>query len=956
MSGATITASTSVILIDTATNQAPYIVYFPYNANIGRIITVRDNDGYASTGNTIVLSTLSGAYFPNKQSIITINQPYGFITFSVQADGYYSILNTFAFPTGSDSAYVYNLNTNILGIQDKTTNIFNTITTSTGTLYFNSIQVGDVTSLQLSNVLAKQYITKEYVAVGINTLSTATISTATIQFSDNTGIYWYDAPITTGFTNGGTDIASDIYGYYIACGNNTQGSPLGFIQWSFDGKTWINSTSPPLDSTTLRKRVHYANGLWHAIGAGSNGQSILWSSDRVNWNSSISLNVTSSSNVFNGIAYGNGLWVCCGSNSNANTSLLRSSDGSNWTATGTIPNFSSVFYDIIYDGKKFITLLSNGTTANIYTSQNGINWTVISLNFNNQSGYLAGNYSINLAVNDTKHKFSVNNGTTWNDIVDFPSGIPSRPYYDGSVWWVGIDGVPNAYVSATGSNNWFASSIVGLFPEGYPIAFTSFNTSANLNFQLISSIYGIEQGFYIKELKSDILKLNTFSIENSNSNVLNIKSDNTNAVVFINTLSTSHIETQTINLEVLTINNLNINTIRSETSISTDIYSSTINGGLSYLSNIYASTVYITDILNSSTIVANTMDSLLVNISSLNIYSELIANTINVTKLDGLMANISTLNVTDVSYAMLACADVISTGTLVTSSIQLLDTSGSQNNLYSSTNILYFQGIPITTKNISPTYFAYNLLDTTGSPPGGVGQFSINTTASENLINVNQILLYSTDLNNRILSGFYNKVGINCIIHIINIDINSDHIYVINSIIADNSATFYTLNVTFISGSTEIAVLNKTYNIFIESIGIPPPILPPSNLITLNAPISSVGFDLRNSSVLVNIPTYIGTYNQGSSDGTAFSISLNSQSYSIANIPALIGSIVYYTPSGYIVANVKFGSSSRLNGAYITIDSGIQTLSVSGLSINNFTGVYNDTNGFAIYITIQLLN
>jgi hypothetical protein len=141
------TVNTSVVLVETASGSPPYIVYFPYSNNVGNIITVRDNDGYASTGNSVVLSTITGTSFSGNQSTIFINQPYGYVTFSVKTDGTYDILNTFAFPTGSDSAYVYNLNTNIIKIQDNSdTAIFNRLTTSTTLLYYNDTQVGTVTN------------------------------------------------------------------------------------------------------------------------------------------------------------------------------------------------------------------------------------------------------------------------------------------------------------------------------------------------------------------------------------------------------------------------------------------------------------------------------------------------------------------------------------------------------------------------------------------------------------------------------------------------------------------------------------------------------------------------------------------------------------------------------------------------------------------------------------------
>jgi hypothetical protein len=149
----------------------------------------------------------------------------------------------------------------------------------------------------------------------------------------------------------------------------------------------------------------------------------------------------------------------------------------------------------VYDGSQFITLLSNVGNTNIYVSPTGnANWTLISQNFGNESGYLAANSLIVLAVTPTYHKYSLNSGYSWLDIEEFPAGIPSRPHYDGSVWWIGINGgtgTSNTYVSPTGSNNWSTSSITGIFPTGYPTGFISFNVSSNLNcdksFHIISS-------------------------------------------------------------------------------------------------------------------------------------------------------------------------------------------------------------------------------------------------------------------------------------------------------------------------------------------------------------------------------------------------------------------------------------------------------------------------------------
>ena len=221
----TITPSTSVILVDTTTGLSPYIIYFPYISTIGRIITVRDNSGFASTNNTILLSTQSGVYFQDNLSTLSINQPYGYITFSVQPNGTYSILNTFAFPTESAAAYVYNVNTTKLGIEDPTTNILSYVTVSTGSLYYNSSIVGDVTNtLLLSTVtnieteftrrLNTTTVVRRFITVGNNNIPNT--FDGTIQYSDN-GTEWFNT--IGGFSNGGKDVYGKI-GLWVACGNN----------------------------------------------------------------------------------------------------------------------------------------------------------------------------------------------------------------------------------------------------------------------------------------------------------------------------------------------------------------------------------------------------------------------------------------------------------------------------------------------------------------------------------------------------------------------------------------------------------------------------------------------------------------------------------------------------------------------------------------------------------------
>ena len=144
----TVTASTSLILVTTSNGTGPYTVKFPNISTTGRIITVRDNDGFASTNNAIVLQAISGATFQGISGTLSINQPFGFITLNSQANGVYGVLNTFAFPAGSATASVSNITTTNLAtqstiqIRDRTTGAYKTLYTSSGQLIVNNAPVG----------------------------------------------------------------------------------------------------------------------------------------------------------------------------------------------------------------------------------------------------------------------------------------------------------------------------------------------------------------------------------------------------------------------------------------------------------------------------------------------------------------------------------------------------------------------------------------------------------------------------------------------------------------------------------------------------------------------------------------------------------------------------------------------------------------------------------------------
>ena len=538
-----VNASTSVVLISSSNQPVP-IVYFPPISTLGRLVTVRDSDGFVSTGNTITLVGSNGVTFGNGEPTLSITQPYGFITLTATTPDNYSILNTFAFPAGSTAAYVSNVNvstmtvTNTLYSQDLVDSYLNTITTSNGELLFNNAPIGNVTSAEListtvgleefaSNLL---YINvQRLVAAGYtsNTVSNIPNPTGTLLYSDNTSPFDVSSGGTGGFSNG----ADDVYygGVWVACGNNSGGvnsSNTGFLQWSLDGKYWVNSASPVLDLTRRRTRIFWANNLYHAVGysvgfATSGGaNTILWSSDGSNWNPSqatLSIPFLGTNPLYNyatGITFGFGNWVASGIvETGVGNSLLYSGDGSNWSNTsvvgvnpGTLP---SAAYDVGFNGSRFIAIVKNGTGPNLATSSNGIVWATTGItngSLGNEPGYIAATPSLWLAVTKNYRKFSVDGGFTWQNIQGFPAGYPFRPYYDGNKWWVSVSTNTTAqsiYTSFGGSNAWSNWTLGGGFSNGgYAKSFYSIYQQSNLNLQLLSSMQGISINFSTSNLQA----------------------------------------------------------------------------------------------------------------------------------------------------------------------------------------------------------------------------------------------------------------------------------------------------------------------------------------------------------------------------------------------------------------------------------------------------------------------
>jgi microcystin-dependent protein len=177
-----ITPSTSVVLINTADFSGNPVVLLPNLTSapgvIGRIITIRDNDGGSVVpAKSIYISTTGGARFQSELSSITlstirITQPYGFITLTPRlTDGSgntnYGLMNVYAFPDASPAAYVNTLNANF--------SYLSTLSTVNLAVSQNTFIQGNLTVNGTIN-----YANPGTAALGVGTLNANTISAATI--------------------------------------------------------------------------------------------------------------------------------------------------------------------------------------------------------------------------------------------------------------------------------------------------------------------------------------------------------------------------------------------------------------------------------------------------------------------------------------------------------------------------------------------------------------------------------------------------------------------------------------------------------------------------------------------------------------------------------------------------------------------------------------------------------
>jgi len=122
----------------------------------------------------------------------------------------------------------------------------------------------------------------------------------------------------------------------------------------------------------------------------------------------------------------------------------------------------------------------------------------------------------------------------------------------------------------------------------------------------------------------------------------------------------------------------------------------------------------------------------------------------------------------------------------------------------------------------------------------------------------------------------------------------------------------------------------------------------------IKVPSATANFNF--SAAVSTLPPSFGTFNPGATDGLTFTITLNG-SYNLNNLPFYtVTAYVYSSTAGYINCQRQFGVQTGVAAAYITMDPGVTTITFNYITKNNFPYTINDSNGYALYIYLNIIN
>lgn len=238
---------------------------------------------------------------------------------------------------------------------------------------------------------------------------------------------------TSGTTKNLHDIATD--GNKVIAVSHNQ---MGYVLSSPDGQTWTPSTA--FDTGRHMDGIHYANGLWVAVGLDWSWTPSGWfgaiftSTDGNTW----TRRYHSGSQLLK-VTYGNGIWVAVGENG----TVVKSTDGITWTArtSGTTKKLN----DIAFANGQFVVIGAGTGAMMVMTSTDGVTWS------DRSNGTNIANSWAHFSYVDYLHDrfiasgwftgiaYSTNNAVTFNNNQSIRQSSSANAYGNGLYFSAGVD-------------------------------------------------------------------------------------------------------------------------------------------------------------------------------------------------------------------------------------------------------------------------------------------------------------------------------------------------------------------------------------------------------------------------------------------------------------------------------------------------------------------------------------
>ena len=418
-------ANKNIVYVNTAIDSNA-IVFLSNASYFGQTVTIKDSAGKAGPTNIIRITTCNDvSYLDPTLSNLTIQQPFGYLTFTASSEKKWSLANTFAFDTMFTSATINTPNLNTILYKDIFSNgSISIISVNNGNLLINnqSIQGVNTTPIEITNPLIANTIRASNVKISMSNTSNTLYFSAGYNTSFNNVQVSYNSSnwsaATVNFNNGFASKILYVNDTLVALGGVEElisGSTYNHyweIKTSFNNINWITRKKelfypnyPASIINNVLLDIKYANG-YYVLFVGNKDNSyadkyvfIYYSTNLINWDlidNSVSFYYARTFEIDNS----NRILI-----GDYNTLYIYNLEQKLLTNNSLIANYNDL--EVIIDKIKYVnignTYIISGYTSNTDTGKRKI--TSI-LNMNNLAAKLNQNITDELFI--TNNNFTVN--------------------------------------------------------------------------------------------------------------------------------------------------------------------------------------------------------------------------------------------------------------------------------------------------------------------------------------------------------------------------------------------------------------------------------------------------------------------------------------------------------------------------------------------------------------------